>query len=191
MNDFRVKAIGWSVEVTGHRLSKDEYQFVKKWCSTNDYDSEGIPGNLEGTLADYNAYHTNSWQTGCVLMLDLNRFFLTDKKGTQLIPITAPLIKSSEVKLKRVKALDMKHDLKPRYNKLLVYFEESKGVGAAWKLKLKNKPVLEDFTILYSKFSLGLESFYYICDLQYQGVSLERDYDCEDLSGKASYSKLF
>lgn len=190
MNKFDIRAIGWSIEVSAQSLTRDEYTFVRKWCSKNGHEPENFSGNLEGELPGYNAYSTNLWQTGCVPMLELNRFFLYNHVGNALLPITAPLIRSSEVGLRRCKGSDIVHPLKPRHNRVLVYFEETKGVGAVWRFPHKGDPDIEKFTILYSKFSLGDESFYYVVGLEYKGKELERNYDLEDLSGKASYSKL-
>lgn len=182
--------MGWATEVTGESLSKEQYSFVKKWCVQNDHEYDGISGSLEGVLEGYNAYSTNSWQTGCVPLLELNRFFLYNKDKKSLLPLTAPLVRDSDITLKRFRGADLSIPLKVRYNKLLVYYEESKGTTAVWTYTSKSEPLAKNFTILYSKFSLGDESFYFVSGLEYKAKPLERAYDLEDLVGKASYSKL-
>jgi len=190
MHEYSIRALGWAIEVTGHTLTKPELTFLKKWCGDNDYEFDNIPGSCEGILDGYNCYSSNSWQLGCVPLLDLNRFFLFEPKSKVSLPLTQALITNSKLQLKYVKDFDSVYKLKARYNKLLVYTEESKGTTAAWKLLSPSLPKVEDFTILYSKFVLGKETVSFVSGLEYCGLDLERDYDLEDLQGKVAYSKI-
>lgn len=191
MNKYYVKAIGWSMEATGQILTKAEVAFLKKWGRENDYEFDNLPGQLEDVLEGYNCYHTNAWQTGCVTLFDNTRFFVFDEGGRTSIALTAPLIKNSKTKFYHEKGLDMIYKLKARYNRLLVYFEEYKGVSAVWELNSEDFPKPEDFTISYAKFGLAKESFTFVTNLEFRGKILDRDYDLELSDGKASYSKIY
>lgn len=191
MNKFYVKAIGWSMEATGQILTKAEMAYLTKWCKDNDFEFDNIPGQLEDVLGGYNCYHTNGWQTGCVPLLELNRFFVFDELGKSSLAITSPLINNSKTNFYHNKDLDMIYTLKPRYNRLLAYFEEYKGVSAVWELTCEQFPKAEDFTISYAKFDLAKESFTFVTNLEFRGKVLERDFDAEVSVGKASYSKIY
>lgn len=190
MNTFQIRALGWCMEVGGHSLVREEHSLLRKWCRENDHEFDSIRGHLECALGGYSSQSPNAWKTGCLCMLELNRFFLFNPTKNTFLPLTAPLIRKSELKLTRDKKFDMVYPLKVRNNKLLVFFQETKGTGAVWELSLDEDPDLEKFSIRYSKFSLGSESFYYVSGLSYDGVILGRNHQLEDLSGKASYSKL-
>lgn len=190
MNNFQIKAVGWCIRATICSLSKDGYASVKKWCDLHDHEYDSIPGEMGEEFSGCYCSDSDTMELGCVPLLDLNRLFLFNKVGRQFSPMTTPLIRNSSLRLRRSKSCDLVKELKPRYNKLLACFKETKGTGAVWNLRVNGQPDIKDFSISYSKFSMGSDVFYFISRLDYQGIKLERDHTRECLSEKVSYCRL-
>ena len=181
---YTLLARGWSVEVTAHKLTKKQSGKLKKWCRDEGAELSSF-GNAEDILSDYNCYDTNLWQSGVVPVASSNGLLLRDENRRDIFSI--PEL-TSGVRAVREKAGDL--IVKPDKGDVLVYFEESKGAGAAWVLESSSVPQVKDLVVQLSEINVGGDATEYIYGMLYKGNMLERDYDQEDLMGKASYSML-
>lgn len=181
---YTLLARGWSVEVTTHRLSKRQSDKLKKWGQKEGGETESL-GNAEDILSGYNCYDTNLWQSGVVPVAGSSGLLMLDDNQKEIFSI--PEL-TRGVKTVREKAGDF--FIKSNKGDVLVYFEESKGAGAAWVLESCNPPRKQDFVVQLSEINIGGDATAYVYGVLYKGEVLERDYDQEDLVGKAAYSTL-
>lgn len=179
---YWLRARGWAVEVTAHRLSAKQLATVREHCAREGIDSESL-GNMEEILPDYNCYDTNMWQSGCVPVADLTGFSLVDGSGKELFAI--PPLSGT-----RVEGESSGEKKKSARGNVLVYFEESKGLVATWELESSSAPVPGDFSFRISRILVGPDATEYVDGVIFRGEELERDYDGEELVGKAAYSRL-
>jgi hypothetical protein len=189
MNNYEIRAIGWSLALEAFNMSKDVSLSFRKWCRQNDYDFDYIPRKLTSNGGFMSSETLPETQKHNFLLLDMNRFFLLSSDSTSLVPLTAPLVANSLVKLRRDRDGDISY-IRSRGGKTLISLEEFKGTGAVWRLRCKSSPVLEKFTICYSKLCLGSDSSYFTTALKYDGRILERVAGGEVLTPKGVYSKV-
>jgi len=182
---YEMRAIGWAVEVTAHRLSPRQTNAVREWLDKN---ADQCMGNMEEVLEEYNCYNTNLWQSGCVPLAKNNGFVVLGEDGQIVLGIPELGRKKGEGMV--VGKISEVFKAQSKEKNILVYFEETKGISAVWKLASESVPDAKDFTFRISKIAVGGESIEYIESALFRGVELERDYEGEELVGKAAYSQL-
>ncbi len=180
---YRLRARGWALEVTAHRLTDEDKEVLAKWGGV----VENEP-NLEEVLPNYNCYSTNLWQSGCVPSSENSSFYLFDDKEVELFHIPSP--SSSPDNCWKRDGIGETLEASGGQGDILVYCEESKGRSATWLVFAEKTPEPQDFSFRVAKILVGDEVIEYIEGATYRGQELERDYDDEDLSGKAAYSQL-
>lgn len=188
--NYRLVARGWCVEVTAHRLNRKQVRDIDKWCKSEGRDESSLD-NMEDVLSGYNCYSTNLWQSGVVQLADSSGVTLFNEKGEVEF--------AGELGLKpgilpwgarRLRAKRSGLQTKGETGDILVYYEESKGVGAVWTLETEKPVKPEDFVFRIGRISVETDTIDYIEGVSFGGAELERDYEEEDLVGKAAYSKL-
>jgi hypothetical protein len=188
--NYRLVARGWCVEVTAHLLNRKQVRDIEKWCKSEDRDESSLD-NMEDVLRGYNCYSTNLWQSGVVQLADSSGMSLVDKRGEVLFSgELGSRAGSLPWGAKRRRAKRSGLVVNREEGDTLVYFEESKGVGAVWVLEAEKPVKPEDFVFKIGRISVGKDTIDYIEGVSFRGVELERDYEEEDLVGKAAYSKL-
>jgi hypothetical protein len=182
---YHVRALGYCVETTAHRLSKDDVKKVEQWCEREGCSTDEIMGNLEEALDGYNCYSTNLWQSGIVPVLDSVRLVLVDSEENEVLTI------------KKVGNLRGKTNPNPSLcvgkgqgGDVLVYTEEYKGLVATWILSSNTEPTEADIVVDTDKIMVDGKETEFIDGIRFRGQELERDYDEEDIRGKAAYSVL-
>lgn len=182
---YKLRALGHCLEATAHRLNKSEVARIEQWCENEGCGSDEILGNLEETLEGYNCYSTNLWQSGIVPVVDSVKLVLLDDAENEIITIAKPrgLIKRTNP----ARSLTLTH----KEGNVLVYFEEYKGLVATWVFETEGVPEVSDLSIDTDKIAIGGNETEFIDAVRFRGEELERDYDEEDVRGKAAYSLLF
>jgi len=181
---YQVRALGYCVEVTAHKLSKKEISQVKEWCEREGHDLSDMSGSLEEALDGYNCYSTNLWQSGIVPILGSVRFVVVDEHEHEILTISKPTIVEAKCPAGDVLSVDKGE------GDVLVYFEEYKGLVATWVFSSTSKPKVKDFSISADKITVAGEETKYVDGVYFCGEELERDYDYESIRGKAAYSAL-
>lgn len=181
---YQIRALGYCVEATAHGLSKDEVTLVERWCEAEGCTPDEITGNLEEALDGYNCYSTNLWQSGIVPIVDSVRLVLLDDEENEILTIAKPR--------SLVGGAATEHTLKTdrKDGNVLVYFEEYKGLVATWTLQSDSIPTAKDFSVDTDKIVVDGDETEFIDGVRFRGEELERDYDEEDIRGKAAYSVL-
>jgi hypothetical protein len=183
--NYQLRALGWGVEITSHRLSRRESAAAKQWLNSQKLDPKNFSGSLEEILPKYNCYSTNHWQSGIVPLLDLTRLILVDSNEEIVFSLNSP----REMAVSDPGYPVLKACPEPKQD-MLIYTEESKGLFAVWPVTSPSRPQKKDFTILKSLISIEKEEIWYISGIQFRGKELEADYDYEDIRGKAAYSSI-
>lgn len=181
---YQLRALGYCVETTAHRLSAGEVEKVREWCETEGCSTDEIMGNLEETLEGYNCYSTNLWQSGIVPIVDSVRLVLLDDKENEILTIAKPRARVGRTANKHALRVDRKD------GNVLVYFEEYKGLVATWTLESDTIPSAKDFAVDTDRIVVDGDATEFIDGVRFRGEEIERDYDEEDIRGKAAYSLL-
>jgi hypothetical protein len=184
---YELRALGWAAEITAHKLTPKQVKLVLG--NRGELGEDGsFGGSMEEVLRDYNCYSTNLWQSGCVPLAESNSFIVVDSSGKMVLGMPRIGRKRGEGKSERGDG----EDIETNSNKgdTLLYFEESKGITAVWTLTSDTVPAVKDFVFKISSVVINGERIDYIEGVKFRGGELEREYDGEDLNGKAAYSKL-
>jgi hypothetical protein len=181
---YEIRALGYCVEVTAHRLRRREVEKVVGWCEREGCEVSDISGNLEEALEGYNCYSTNLWQSGIVPLVGGVRFVLIGPEGNEVFSARELSAIKGGVKS------DPPFETVKGGGNVLVYFEEYKGLAATWVLPSSTPPDPRDLSVLTNAIVVGGEATEFVAGLYYQNVEMERDYENENFRGKAAYSRL-
>lgn len=181
---YQLRALGYCVEVTAHKLSKKESKEAQDWCESEGCPPDEIMGSLEVALGGYDCYSTNLWQSGMVPVLGSVRLVLTDSNENEIFTIKEPL------QMKRTVTPGTNRRVDRANEDTLVYFEESKGLVASWVIMSNLTPSASDFSLSTDKLVIDYDETEFITGVHFKGEELERDDDEEDVRGKAAYSML-
>lgn len=184
LKKYNLRALGYCVEATAHKLSAEEAAAVEEWCESEGCATDEISGSGEEFLPDYDCYSTNLWQSGIVPVVSSVRLMLLDCEDNEILSIDKPWTFGTEGGGGDALRVDRGE------GNVLVYFEESKGLVAAWGLEATEVPSAADFTVETNKIVVDGDETEFISEIRFLGKKLERDYDQEDITGKAAYSFL-
>lgn len=177
MKKFRLQANGWAIEASAHKLTTSELELVRQAMAANDEQNQ-IGGSLEEILPEYECFRTNLWQSGQVPLIENSRFFLIGEGAAKEVEID-----------NRKNAAETSEYLAPTGDgSIAVYVEESKGLTAVWDIEAEIEPDPQKLELEIGKIVVGGECFEYIYGINYDGSTLEPNYEAECLDGKGSYT---
>lgn len=181
---YQLRALGYCVEVTAHKLNEKESKEAQDWCESEGCSPDEIMGSLEDALDGYDCYNTNLWQSGMVPVLGSVRLVLIDFNENEIFTIKDPLQMKRNITSGTNRRVDRANE------DTLVYFEESKGLVAPWVITSNLIPSPSDFSLSTDKLVIDYDETEFITGIQFKGEELERDDEEEDVRGKAAYSML-
>ena len=179
---YELKALGYCIEVTAHKLSSEQLREVKEHCKQEDLDLKGDVGNLEDYLEGYDMYDTNMWQSSTVPFLGSCGFVLFDSKDK-------PVFEVEDISKYSSSGTEV-FTCKRGKGDVAVAHQEFKGTSAIWFFETNEVPELKDFNFRIGKIIVGDDEIEFVEGVDYKGQELERDYDGEFYNGKAFYTYL-
>jgi len=179
---FELRALGYSFEVTAHRLNAKELQKVKEYCEQEGISVGEDVGDLEEVLSTYNRYDTNLWQISTVPIVGSCVFGLYNSDNHEIFTIKDPRTQSTLGRENYV--------AKKGKGDVVVACEEYKGTSAVWALTCDGIPLKSAFNFRLGSVSIDGDKTFFVEGVDYKGQELEREYDDEFLVGKAFSSYL-
>lgn len=179
---YELRAQGYCVEATAHRLTATESKKLRKRLRDEDSETNSDVGSLDDVLSSSNRTNSKIWQTSMLPLVESSVFLLFDNKNRKVFSINK-ISPNRTTSGESFEASDEESDV-------VVSFEEHRGTTSVWVVPSRSSPKMSDFKFKIGKIVTGDETREFVEAIFYKDLELGRDLDAEFVHHSAFYSRL-